>query len=513
MSFETIPISTVNKSTLDIQVISVSSGESNEPDPPRTMGVFTGASMVVGSMVGSGILSTPAFILSLVGSPGAALLLWVLGAIITLGGALAYVEMGVMWPQNGGTQHYLAHAYPKPKTMLSYTFIWCTLFADQPAAIAANTAVFGKFVLFAIYGSPVEHTAAPNGWLSRSIGLFAITLLLVLNSFSVKAAQRFHTSLTTVKILILLVICLSGLLALAGVIKVPEEARQNWSHPFANTNMNVGSTASALQKVFWGYGGWSTLCYSLGELRDPSKNMPRATTLGVGLTSILYITANIGFFAVVPLALALESKEILAAEFTYIVFGNYAGRIVLPVLIAISILGSLSAQIYTGARITVSAAKSRFIPCSQRISLLHPVYGTPVAALFFNCSMILLYLLASPPGDTFNFLTGFVQYPNRFFYGMSVLGCLLLRRYLPHHPRRTFRASNVLIVSFVITSIFLVVFPFFPPAISVTNSLYPYWLSPVLGLLVLVVSIIMWYARMVWWPRKTLVDSKESIGS
>ncbi|ORY01104.1 amino acid transporter, partial [Basidiobolus meristosporus CBS 931.73] len=472
-----------------------------EQDLPRTMGVFTGASMVIGLMVGSGILSTPALVIAMVGSPGASLLLWLLGAIVTLGGAMAYVEMGVMWPQNGGTQHYLAHAYPKPKALLSYAFIWCILFAARPASIAANAPVFGKFVLFAIFGSPTDKRTESYEWLSRFIGLIAITFLLALNSISVKAAQRFHASLTLIKIAVLLIICVSGLLGLMGIIQVPEEAKKSWAHPFANTSLTVGSTASAMHKVFWGYSGWTNLSYSLGELRDPSKNLPRATTLGVGLVSVLYILANIAFFAVVPMSLVLESKEILAAEFTYILFGDVAGRVILPSLIAISMFGSLSAQIYVGARTALSAAKSQYLPYSQLFSGLHPTYGTPIAALLLNYLVVLVYLFSPPPGDTFDFLIGFVQYPTWFFYGMSVFGCLLLRRSQPHHPKRSFKASKVLAIPFIATCIFLTIFPFFPPAVSKPHTAYPYWLSPTMGLLVIIISTLMWYLRMIWWPK------------
>ncbi|KAK9728468.1 hypothetical protein K7432_001071 [Basidiobolus ranarum] len=329
-----------------------------------------------------------------------------------------------------------------------------------------------------------------------------------MSGYPVKAAQRFHASLTLIKIVVLMVICVSGVLALVGVINVPDEAKQNWSHPFANTNINLGSTASALQKVFWGYSGWTNLSYSLGELRDPSKNLPRAATLGVGLVSTLYILANVAFFAVVPVALALESKEILAAEFTYIIFGDFAGRIVLPSLIAVSMFGSLSAQIYVGARTAMSAAKSHFLPYSEHISRLHPTYGTPVAALLLNYCIVLFYLLGPPPGDTFDFLIGFVQYPTWFFYGMSVAGCLLLQRIQSYHPRRTFRASKVLAIPFIITCIFLTIFPFFPPTVSKPNTSYPYWLSPVMGLLVIAISMVMWYLRMVWWPKRTHQDTR-----
>ncbi|KAJ1798822.1 hypothetical protein LPJ59_002250, partial [Coemansia sp. RSA 2399] len=113
-------------------------GEDECAGPKKNIGIFSATAMGVSLMVGSGIFSTPAAILGLVGTPSMALVLWGIGAVISFGGATAFIELGLMYRENGGTMRFLAHAFPKPRLVLSYLFAWVMVVCIRPGAIAAN---------------------------------------------------------------------------------------------------------------------------------------------------------------------------------------------------------------------------------------------------------------------------------------------------------------------------------------------------------------------------------------
>ncbi|KAJ2902690.1 methionine permease, partial [Coemansia aciculifera] len=217
----------------------------------KNIGLFSATAMGVSLMVGSGIFSTPASILRLVGSPAMTLILWGLGAIISYGGATAFIELGLMYRKNGGTMRFLAHGFPRPKIMLGYLFAWVMIMCIRPGAIAANGPVIGKYWL---YAAGASHT---DGWQARGVGFGCITFVTAINILSAKWSLRLINLLTVVKIVVLLIIVVSGIVAAAGGIKI--EHNDNWSRGFSGTSKDAHSYASALTKVFWAYDGFTNL--------------------------------------------------------------------------------------------------------------------------------------------------------------------------------------------------------------------------------------------------------------
>ncbi|KAJ2708014.1 methionine permease, partial [Coemansia spiralis] len=233
---------------------------------PKNIGIFSATAMGISLMIGSGIFSTPASVLRLVGTPAMALILWGLGAIISFGGATAFIELGLMYRRNGGTMRFLAHAYPKPKLLLAYLFSWVMIVCIRPGAIAANGPVIGKYWLYA------AGTESSSGWQARGIGFGCITFVSAINILSAKWSLRLINLLTVVKIVVILIIVITGIVAAAGGIHI--EANDNWSRGFRGTSNDAHAYASALTKVFWAYDGFTNLVYSLGELRRPERNLP-----------------------------------------------------------------------------------------------------------------------------------------------------------------------------------------------------------------------------------------------
>ncbi|KAI9468786.1 hypothetical protein H4R22_002575 [Coemansia sp. RSA 1290] len=464
----------------------------------KNIGIVSATTMGVSLMMGSGIFSTPASILNLVGTPSMALVLWGLGAVISFGGATAFIELGLMYQRNGGTMRFLAHAFPKPKLLLSYLFSWVMIVCIRPGAIAANGPVIGKYWLYAAGASNEE------GWLARGVGFGCITFVTLLNVISAKWTLRLINVLTAVKIIVILIIVVAGIVAAGGGIRV--EHNDNWSRGFEGTKGDAHAYASALTKVFWSYDGFTNLVYSLGELRRPERNLPWSIGGAVVIVGVLYILANVAFFIVVPIDVAINSEEILAAEFTFRVFGQSVGQIALPIMIGLSVLGAICAQTYGVSRLLDSANEVGFIPFGRRLCGNHRRLGTPVNALVMIYVLTLLYLLAPPPGKVFDLLVDFVQWSTWLFYGLAAAGAIVLRFTKPSHPLRTFKSFHPLNLLFIAFCAFITVVPFVPPSDGKQDAPYPFYLSPLLGLITTLLGIIPWYFRMVWWPQRTGVN-------
>ncbi|KAJ1734838.1 methionine permease [Coemansia biformis] len=483
-----------------------STGSSQPPDSagippnstPKNIGIVSATAMGISLMIGSGIFSTPASVLRLVGTPAMALILWGLGAVISYGGATAFIELGLMYRRNGGTMRFLAHAYPKPKLLLAYLFSWVMVVCIRPGAIAANGPVIGKYWL---YAAGIE---GGSGWQARGIGFGCITLVTAINIISAKWSLRLINLLTAIKIVVILIIVITGIVAAAGGIHV--DSNDNWSRGFRGTSNDARAYASALTKVFWAYDGFTNLVYSLGELRRPDRNLPWSIGGSVVIVGFLYIMANAAFFIVVPIDVAIGSEEILAAEFTYRVFGQTVGKVVLPVFIGLSVLGAICAQTYGVSRLLDSANEVGFVPHGHKICGNHKRLGTPVNSLAIVYVLTLVYLLAPPPGKVFDLLVDFVQWSTWLFYGLAAAGAIVLRFKKPHHQLRTFRSFHPLNALFIVFCIYITIFPFVPPKGGDGDAPYPFYLSPLLGLLTTLAGVVPWYFRMVRWPRKTGVD-------
>ena len=232
-------------------------------------------------MVGTGIFATPAEIVSLSGSVGLTLFVWVIGMIIAAAGMLTYLEFGTGIPRNGGEKNYLEYVYNKPKFLVTGMYAGYVVLLGWAGS---NSVVFGEYILNA---ANVE----VGRWNQRGVGLACVTSAFLIHGCALNWGLRLQNFLGTIKLLILLLIIVSGFAALGGHLKVDKP--DNFSHAFSGTTGSAYGIVTALYNVIWSYIGYSNANYALSETKSPVKTLKRAAPAALILVSILYMLCNV----------------------------------------------------------------------------------------------------------------------------------------------------------------------------------------------------------------------------
>ncbi|KAI7876702.1 amino acid transporter [Lichtheimia hyalospora FSU 10163] len=445
--------------------------------------------LICGICIGSGIFSAPAGILMSVGSVGMSLVMWVIGAIYSIIGVMAFIELGAMLPRSGGEKEYLNYAYRKPKRLAPFMFTMSYMILTNTSSSSADAHATASYLLLAAGAKNV------NPWLERGIGVAINTSICLLHAWSAKWGLRINNTMSCIKIIMLIFVCLTGLIAAAGGISgvTPTNA---FSNAFEGTVKSGNEYAAAMLKVIYAYSGWNNATYIMDELKNPIRTLKVSSLSAMSLLATLFMIANIAYFSVVPKEVFLggaegSSTNTIAGEFLVRIFGEKA-NIVMPLLIALSTFGCTSSMTYSGSRVMLEAAKEGYIPFSHffgRVSSRH----TPANILLLYWAVTMFYNLAIPPGDAYNFVLDLCSYPMSIFSCLTIIGLMYLRYREPETPR-PFRSWLPLNVIFVLISIFMAVAPFIPPVISDTPSI-PYWVYPTAALGFLFCCIPLWHFR------------------
>ncbi|OBZ83892.1 High-affinity methionine permease [Choanephora cucurbitarum] len=450
----------------------------------RHLGFFSGTLMNVGYIIGTGIFSSPTFILGYCGSGAMMLVLWIVGAIFAGTGMWSYLELGTMLPKSGGTQEYLSYEFPYPKQLIAYLFMIMVGILSSGSGIASSAVAFGENIMYAIGGPDYR-----NEWQSRGFAIFCLTFWLVLNILSSRIAIRANNLFTVIKIVLLTLLICVGFAGLAGRLPNKPDIHENFS--FAGTSNNPGAFASAVYYVIYSYDGWYNLNYVMDELKDPLKNLPRCAISALSITTALYILTNVAYLAVLPIQTIKDSNLTVAANLFNTAFGGTFGLRVLPVFVGLSSFGYVGVSFYSGSRIVLEAARKGFLPYDRFFSRVQPKSQTPINSGILLYLISLIFLLAPPPGSVFQFVTAFSGYGSYFFSALSVFGLLLLRRREPT-LERPIKVPIIISVIFILICSYTLVFVFIPQE---SSGDYPYWLPYFISIILCFCSIGLWHYK------------------
>jgi basic amino acid/polyamine antiporter, APA family len=370
------------------------------------IGVYTASSIAIANMVGTGVFTSLGFQVLDIRSVFALLMLWVVGGIIALCGALSYGELGTALPRSGGEYHLLATIYHPALGFLSG---WVSATAGFVAPTAIAAIALGKYTAVVFPGTPVEHLAAA-----------VVVGFAVIHALSIRWGSFFQNFFTLIKIGVIFVFLWFGLGTDSPQSISVLPGLSDWSV--------LGSSAFAVSLVYvsYAYTGWNASIYIVGELRNPQRNLPKALFLSTLLVMVLYALLNYVFLYTVPMDELAGKVEVgfLAGSK---LFGPLAAD-ALSLMIAALMLSTVSAMIFVGARITQVMGED--YPILHKLSLRSRQH-TPVNALLFQTFITLLFIYTS----TFEQVIVYAAFTLMLLTTLTVAGVYVLRWRQPLLPR------------------------------------------------------------------------------
>lgn len=321
------------------------------------------------------VFSTPSAIFAATGSVGISLMLWLIGGLLASFGMSVFLEFGLAIPRSGGEKVYLERVYRHPKYLAT-----CVLAAQMILLgfSAGNALAFGRYVLFA------SGSKSPDGWIARGIAVACVSFSVLMHSLLPKWGIRLFSVLGIFKVIVLLVIVCSGFAALAGQGR--KKNPRNFENAFAIEHGDgyggggAYAYANALLNVVYSYKGWENANYVVGELKRPRKTLAVAAPLAVGVVTILYMLANVAYFAVIPKATLAKSDVLVAGLFFRKMFGDSAAANVLPIFVALSNLGNVLAVSFAHSRVIQELGKEGLLPWSRFWASNRP-FNAPAASV------------------------------------------------------------------------------------------------------------------------------------
>ncbi len=417
----------------------------------RGIGRAAATSLVVGSMIGSGIFIVSADISRQVAAwgPGGLLLVWLLTGLMTLAGALSYAELAAMLPKAGGQYVFLRDGL---SPSAGFLYGWTLFTVSQTGTIAAVAVAFARFLsvllpgitpdvflnlgtLSWMPGGPIELGLS---W-QRLVAVGMIAVLTLINMRGVRLGASIQTVFTVAKIGALAALIILGLF----VFGQPEIAQANWgtfwgAQPWSLAMLPI--VGAAMVGSLFSSDAWNNVTFAAAEVREPSRNLPRALATGTALVSTLYILANIAYLNVLPFGgteagttplergLMFASQDRVGTAALEVMIGP-VGAIVMAIAILVSTFGCNNGLILAGPRVYYAMARDRLF--FERAGHLHPTYRTPV----FGLAAQAVWAMALCLTGTYGQLLDFVIFAALIFYLLTTVALFRFRISQPDLPR------------------------------------------------------------------------------
>lgn len=403
--------------------MAVADAAARQPELLRSLGAWGAISIVVGTIIGSGIFLVPKTMVSEVGSPSLVLMVFVVGGLLSLCGALTYAELGAALPYAGGEYVYLREAYGP---LLSFLYGWTQFWVIKSGSIATLATAFFYYLANFWPSLQAPLLVFPLPWdstLEISSGqLLAIALILGLawvNYFGVKLGGQVQTAVTVVKVGMILAIVL-----LAALLGGGESG--NLVSTVTHTGGLQGFFA-ALVAALWAYDGWNNLNMVSSEIQNPQRNIPRALILGVLLVGAIYLCANVAYFYVLS-ASEVAATDRVASEAARKFLGDAGGDAV-ALAAMISIFGALNGSILSGSRVPYALARDGYF--FSPLGRVHARHRTPhYSILALSCWGAVLVLSGS-----YEQLFTYVIFAAWIFFGLTGAAVFVLRTKRPQMTR------------------------------------------------------------------------------
>jgi APA family basic amino acid/polyamine antiporter len=372
----------------------------------RTVSATTATAIAVADMIGIGVFTSLGFQVGDIPSGFAIVMLWVVGGVAALCGALAYAELATAFPRSGGEYNFLSRIY---HPALGFMAGWISATVGFAAPVALAAMAFGEYFAGVVPGAPPLPVGLAVAWV--------VTLVLL---SGVKLSATFQNVATFIKVALIIVFIVAGI-ALADPQPIS----------FLPQAGDIGYIASApfavsLVFVMYSYSGWNAATYIAGDVRDPGQSLPLAMLAATLIVVFLYVALNAVFLYSTPISAMVGQLNVAQIAGEHI-FGATGGRVV-AALICVGLVSAISAMMWIGPRVTVAMGED--FPLLGAFSQRSQT-GVPVTAMLAQISVVTLLLLT----QSFEKVLEFIQFSLTLCSFLAVLGVVVLRVTQPKLPR------------------------------------------------------------------------------
>ncbi|HZQ96302.1 MAG TPA: amino acid permease [Candidatus Sulfotelmatobacter sp.] len=399
----------------------------DKPTLVRGLGLLDSVLLLVSGVIGSSIFLTAKDIAKPLPHPLLFLLVWVLGALISLCACFAFAELGSMFPDSGGQYIYLREAYGD---LIAFLYGWMLFAVANGGTIAALSVASASYVGQVVPLVSQEHVVFTLAGIvftrAHLFGLLLIAVLTYVNVVGLRWGALLQNVSTWTKFTAMAAFVVLGFAIGKG----------NWSnfHPQGvSLSMGLGpmqlisALGVGLIAVFWAYDGWVYVTWVAGEVKDPRRNVPLAMVLGVLAVGVIYIAMNLTYMYALPLK-EIANYETIAHASAGVLFSPQAA-VWLSLMIAVSCFSAAATCTLSGARVYLAMAQDGVF--FRRMAVIHPKWRTPAFSLIGQG----LWAAALTMSGRYDQLYTYVIYGMVLSYTLTVIGMFVLRWKRPDIPR------------------------------------------------------------------------------
>jgi APA family basic amino acid/polyamine antiporter len=370
----------------------------HQPVTQPTIGLTAATAVVIGNMIGVGVFTSLGFQLFSITHGFPVILLWVLGGVYALCGALCYAELTAAFPRSGGEYHLLKEVF---HPAVGFASGWLSMTVGFAAPVALAAMAFGSYL----------HNVN-SGLDAKALSCVMVALVTMVHLWKVKVSGAFQSVLTAAKVALILVLIGAAFFTGSGNGYSFAPQAGDWEQ------IKLPAFAVSLIFVTYAYAGWNGAVYIAGEIKNPQRNVPLALLIGTSIVAVLYVAVNAAFLHRAPVDELVGKPEVALVAARHI-FGEDGGNL-MGLLIAFGLISAVSAMTWAGPRTSMVIGqdfpKLRFLGRTN-------VAGVPYFAILIQAFITIMLLLAG----TFKAVLLYVEFALLLSLSTTVLGVIWLR--------------------------------------------------------------------------------------
>jgi APA family basic amino acid/polyamine antiporter len=455
----------------------------------KRIGFWSATSIVIGSIIGSGVFMKPSSMAQQLSSPVWLSIVWVIAGLFSLLGALIFAELGTMMPETGGLYAYFRRMFGD---FIAFLYGWAAFSVINTASVAAISFVCAEYADYFLH-LPRFDTATEQAVVwhipfignlyplenfgVKSLAVFLVLLFTAINYISVKGGSIFQVVSTFVKIAVVAALIFGILFSGQGSV----DHFTHTDYPPSDSWQLLSGIVAAMTGAFYAYDGWINVTFVAGEIKQPQQNIPRSLILGVLVCIAVYVLVNQAYLYALPVE-KVASSSLVAADAIGVVAGKTSEAII-AAMIVICTLGAINGNLMATCRVTYAMGQDRVF--AVWAGKTHPRFQSPGNALWLHAVWTSGFIITG----SFDLLADMFVFVAWIAYCAAAWGIFLLRKRMPDHPRpyKVWGHPVVPLLFIIFTAFYLV--------ITVWNDVNNYLhhrqpvINSVLGLLITAIGI------------------------